>query len=144
MDKIMNCSICGGKIKDKYEVLGIEPSRRNCIDAEMIRINSIIDDIPEDMRIAVWGIGRHASMLLANSKLGEKNIVAVYDSDKSKQNKKFNGINIQAFDESDVINHKIDAVIIATYAARRIIEKILDTYKQDIQIIDLYDNENLC
>ena len=111
---------------------------------QMIRINSIIDDIPEDMRIAVWRIGRHASMLLANSKLGEKNIVAAYDSDKSKQNKKFNGINIQAFDESDVINHKIDAVIITTYAARRIIEKILDTYKQDIQIIDLYDNENLC
>lgn len=111
---------------------------------QMIRINSIIDDIPEDMRIAVWGIGRHASMLLANSKLGEKNIVAAYDSDKSKQNKKFNGINIQAFDERDVINHKIDAVIITTYAARRIIEKILDTYRQDIQIIALYDNENLC
>lgn len=39
---------------------------------QMIRINSIIDDIPEDMRIAVWGIGKACINAAGKFKSGRK------------------------------------------------------------------------
>lgn len=39
---------------------------------EMLRINSIIDEISDNVKLAIWGTGHHASMLLANTNLDKK------------------------------------------------------------------------
>lgn len=39
---------------------------------ELVRIQSIIQDIDINCKLAVWGIGHHASMILANTSLAEK------------------------------------------------------------------------
>ena len=50
-----------------------------------------INLIPDDVKLAIWGVGHHVSMLLANTRLEVKNIVRVYDSDKRKEGSKISG-----------------------------------------------------
>lgn len=112
------------------------------IDKNMAALNDIkkmIDQIPKDKRLAVWGTGHHASMLLANSTLGEKNIVKVYDSDVRKHIYTFNGINITGFNENDIYNKEIDCVLVTTYTAQKAISKLLDKYRDVCTIYYLYD-----
>lgn len=107
--------------------------------SELERIKGIIDSIDGNVNIALWGTGHHASMLLANTSLADKNIVSVYDSDLKKSGMSFNGIKIQQFDEADVLNKGIGAVLVATYAAQEAICKILEDHHIKLKIIKLYD-----
>lgn len=102
-------------------------------------VKRVIDQIPNDKRLAVWGTGHHASMLLANTSLSEKNIVKVYDSDVRKHVYSFNGVNITAFDENDIYNKEIDAILVATYTAQKAISKILNQYKDICTVYYLYN-----
>lgn len=102
-------------------------------------VKNMIDKIPSDEKLAVWGTGHHASMLLANTSLGEKNIVKVYDSDKRKHHYTFAEKNICSFDEQDIYNKEIDSILIATYTAQKAICKITDKYKELCKIYTLYD-----
>lgn len=101
-------------------------------------INKVLDQFPNKKRLAVWGTGHHASMLYSNTTLCNKNIVKVYDSDQKKHGLIMFDCKIEPFNEEDIFNKNIDAVLIATYTARAALLKILDKYKKDIIIIDLY------
>lgn len=103
------------------------------------KLRKVIDRIPRDERLAVWGSGHHASMLLANTSLSEKNIVKVYDSDERKHVYTFHGIKITSFDRNDIYDKKIDAVLVATYTAQKAVSKILDSYKKICRIYYLYE-----
>ncbi len=98
-----------------------------------------IDRIPDTEDLAVWGVGHHASMLLANTSLGKKNIVRVYDSDERKRGMLFAGIKMGPFDRSDVENGVINAILITTYTAQKAIEKAIAGMNLDCKIYKLYD-----
>lgn len=102
------------------------------------KIKQLIDGIPMDEKLAVWGTGHHASMLLANTSLAEKNIVKVYDGDKRKHEYEFNGVRIGGFDESDIYDKRIDSILVATYTAQKAISKITNKYKDACKIYYLY------
>ena len=78
-------------------------------------------------------------MLIVNTDLSKKNLVRVYDSDKKKHGIKFEGIEIQAFNEDDIINKDIDTILVATYTAQIPIVKFLEKYKHKVKIVTLYD-----
>lgn len=106
---------------------------------ELKKLQKRIDLIPVDERLAVWGTGHHASMLLANTSLSEKNIVKVYDSDKRKYQYTFHELQICGFDENDIFSKKIDAVLVATYTAQKAICNILEPFAGICNIYYLYD-----
>lgn len=106
---------------------------------EMKRIAEIIEKIPSNRKLAVWGTGHHASMLLANTDLKEKNIVRVWDSDERKWGEKMANINISPFSEKDIESRQVEAVLLATYTAQKSLEKILIDGEYNIEFIKLYD-----
>lgn len=126
----------------KKPVLDSELIIKSYIDKNVIalkELGKVIDRIPKDKKLAVWGTGHHASMLLANTSLSGKNIVRVYDSDVRKHVYTFNGVNICSFDERDIYEQKIDCILVATYTAQKAISKVLDHYKDICTIYYLYD-----
>ncbi len=126
----------------KKAVLDSELIIRTYINKNLTALNElkkVIDRIPQDKKMAVWGTGHHASMLLANTSLAEKNIVRVYDSDVRKHVYTFCGVNISAFDENDIYDNVIDCILVATYTAQKAISKVLDKYKDICTIYYLYD-----
>ena len=54
---------------------------------EFKKIETIIDTISNDERLAIWGTGAHTSRLLAMTNLASKNIIKFYDSDIKKKGK---------------------------------------------------------
>lgn len=123
-------------------ILDSELIIKTYIDKNIIALNElkrVIAQIPKDKKLAVWGTGHHASMLLANTSLAEKNIVRVYDSDVRKHVYTFNGVSISSFNESDIYDKKIDCILVATYTAQKAIRKILDKYKNICELYYLYD-----
>ena len=105
----------------------------------MKKVKNRIDQIPNDLKLGVWGIGHHSAMLLANTSLKDKNIVKVYDSDVRKYSYKYNGICIEKFDINDVINCKIDAILITSYTAQIAIYNYIRSLDVKCDIITLYD-----
>lgn len=103
------------------------------------RVSEKIDRIPNDERLAVWGVGNHLFKLLANSSLIEKNIVRVYDSDRHKHGHLVCGIPITAFDPNDVSSRAIDSILITTYSAQPSIKKYIDRLALPIKVRTLYD-----
>lgn len=106
---------------------------------ELVKINDLINTIDNNEKLAIWGTGHHVSMLIVNTDLSKKNLVRVYDSDKKKHGIKFEGIEIQAFNEDDIINKDIDTILVATYTAQIPIVKFLEKYKHKVKIVTLYD-----
>lgn len=98
-----------------------------------------ISEITSDMKVAVWGTGHHASMLLANTTLGNKNVVKFYDSDVRKHKMTMFGKSISSFDESDIYEGRVDCILVATYTAQRPISKILERYRNDCKVVLLYE-----
>ena len=98
-------------------------------------VNKKIDSIPNDIRLAVWGIGHHASMLLANTALRDKNIIRAYDSDKRKEGMKFAGCDILPFREEK----EVDAILLTTYTAQKSIERYTRKMGVKSKIFTLYD-----
>lgn len=126
----------------RIPVLDSELIIKTYINKNVIALNELkktIDKIPQDKKLAVWGTGHHASMLLANTSLAEKNIVRVYDSDVRKHVYTFNGVNIVSFNENDIYDGKIDCILVATYTAQKAISKVLDKYKNICTIYYLYN-----
>jgi hypothetical protein len=94
-------------------------------------INTIIDKINDDERISVWRTGHHTSRLLGMTNLKFKNIMKFYDSDLRKKGLEYFKRKIQPFDPMDCRNHSIDKILISTYVAQKVIEKILIENKVD-------------
>jgi hypothetical protein len=88
-------------------------------------INSIVDKINENERIAVWGTGHHTSRLLGMTNLKYKNIIKFYDSDLRKKDAEYFHKIIQPFDPIDCRTGNIDKILISTYVAQKTIEKVL-------------------
>ena len=98
-----------------------------------------INLIPDDIKLAIWGVGHHVSMLLANTRLSVKNIVRVYDSDKRKEGSKIAGIPIHPFDLNDIRTGDVEAILITTYTAQKSIDDCLKSLNINIPIYKLYD-----
>lgn len=107
--------------------------------SELKIVQNKIDKIPPDMNLAVWGIGNHASMLLANTSLKNKNIVRVYDSDIKKHFLNFAGVEISAFNKEDVENGIVNGILITTYTAQKSILKYIKSQNINCPVIVLYD-----
>lgn len=111
----------------------IEKSR-----VELLRIQEIIHRIAPKTKLAIWGTGHHASMLLANTTLKEKSIVKFYDSDSRKHSYTMVGKPITAFQKEDIVEGNVDTVLVASYTAQKAISKILFNYEKFCDIIYLY------
>lgn len=102
-------------------------------------IDKKISAIPADTKLAVWGIGHHISMLLANTCLAEKNIVRVYDSDKHKHGFKVMGVPVTPFNAADVTSGEVDAILITTYTAQKAISRAIEKMNLSCKVYKLYD-----
>jgi 2-polyprenyl-3-methyl-5-hydroxy-6-metoxy-1,4-benzoquinol methylase len=130
------------KKKDIYNIFSAE----ECLDKYirnseegLVSVRQIIDEIPNSMKLALWGVGHHASMLLANTKLNKKNIVRVYDSDERKHGMQFAGTKISAFDKNDIDNNQVEGILLTTYTAQKAIISYIEKQNIDCPIITLYE-----
>ena len=98
-----------------------------------------ISEIPDGERLAVWGVGHHISMLLANTTLKIKNIVRVYDSDKRKHSYKVLNVSITPFNKEDILSGEVEAILITTYTAQKAISKAIKEMNLPCKIYTLYD-----
>lgn len=106
---------------------------------KLSEINSIINNIDDNVKIAIWGTGSHTARLLASTNLRNKNIVKFYDSDIKKHKYKILGKDIMSFNGSDIDNGIVDIIIISTYVSQEVIyNSIDDKYKNNI--IKLYNS----
>ena len=105
---------------------------------ELKRVRTIINRIDNKKRLAIWGTGHHASMLLANTDLADKNIVTVYDSDSRKHGMKFCDKEIEAFSELSIAEKNVEVILLATYTAQRVLEEKLSTYEEQVEVVKLY------
>lgn len=103
------------------------------------RVEKQLQHIPDQERLAVWGIGHHSAMLLANTSLRKKNIVAAYDSDERKEGKLFAGVSIHPFKLDEAKDSRIEAILLTTYTAQRTILKFIETLQLPMKIYTLYD-----
>lgn len=130
----------------KNEILSIPSASklvRDYVDMSLVgleRINRIIDSISDREKLAVWGTGTHTYRLLGMTKLGNKNIVKFYDSDKKKQGLTMLGKKIQPFDIADLKRGEVETIFISSFGSEDAIrecinrEHILVPYK----VIGLY------
>ena len=102
-------------------------------------VDKKISEIPAAEKLALWGVGHHISMLLANTCLSEKNIVRLYDSDKHKHGFKVMGVPVTPFDIDDVTSGKVDAILITTYTAQKAISRAIEKMKVPCKVYTLYD-----
>lgn len=105
----------------------------------MARIRTIIDQIPNDIKLALWGVGHHAAMLLANTDLKKKNIVRVYDSDARKHGDRFAGVEICSYTKQDVICGIVEGILLTTYTAQKAIVRFIEKEGLSIPVYQLYD-----
>lgn len=105
---------------------------------QLRKIQEKIHQIPNDVRLAVWGTGHHVSMLLVNTELGKKNIVKFYDSDARKHKYTMHGKSIGAFSPEDLVENRIEAVLIGTYVFQNVISTIINPYSEKVQVYTLY------
>ncbi len=102
----------------------------------------VVRDIPDDAKLALWGAGGMARMLMEETDLAGKNIVRVYDSDPYKHGKVFCGKAIEAFNERDIAEGNVDTVLITVISAQQVIGEILEPYKDKVRVITLERGEN--
>ena len=102
-------------------------------------INKKINAVPDNEKLALWGVGNNLSKLLANTCLAQKNIVRMYDSDKRKTGFKIMGIPITPFDKADIESGAVDAILITTYTAQRSILRAIEKMNLNCKIYTLYD-----
>lgn len=102
------------------------------------KVKKIIDIIPDDSKVAIWGTGNHTSKLLASTSLLSKNIVKFYDSDKKKYHYTICGKKIQQFDYHDIMIGDVDTILISSFTAQNAILNNLLPYKNSVNIITLY------
>lgn len=105
----------------------------------LLEIDNKIKMIPRGEKLAVWGVGHHISMLLANTALVNKNIVRVYDSDRRKHHHKVCGVPVTAFDPEDISSGAVDSILITTYTAQCAIKKFIDRQNLACKVYTLYD-----
>ncbi len=122
-----------------------EDALKNYINGNMTaleNVKNIMNSIDDNERLAVWGVGNHLSMLLANTSLSKKNIIRFYDSDIKKHSLTLMGKEISSFDEKDIEEHSIDSILISTYTAQIPIKTFLDKHNLKCKIYTLYDDIN--
>lgn len=126
----------------QYNVFSSEECLDRYISDSIIRLNILqrkIAMIPDNEKLALWGVGHHVSMLLANSDLHKKNIVKVYDSDSRKHGIKFAGIEISAFEKKDIEDGDVDGILITTYTAQKAILRYIEKLNLKCRLYTLYD-----
>lgn len=101
-------------------------------------VDKNIRGIPSKERLACFGAGRHLSMLLANTCLKKKNIIKIYDNDKRKSSLSFADIPVSSFSIDDLINNKIDSVLITSFVGQESILNFLKQVNEKIKIYCLY------
>ena len=124
--QIYNSGDCLGRYLQENEIL-------------LKSIDNKISAIPSDTKLALWGVGHHIAMLLANTCLAEKNIVRVYDSDKRKQGFKVMGVPVMPFNANDVTSGAVDAILITTYTAQKAISRAIDKMNLSCKVYKLYE-----
>ena len=103
-------------------------------------IKMTVDNIDNETQIGLWGVGHHVAMLLGETSLKEKNIVAVYDSDERKRGMLISGVAVKPFDIDDLLLGRVDKILITTYTAQNSIRRYIKNNGWDMdRFIFLYD-----
>lgn len=102
-------------------------------------IDAKIKKIPPAERLALWGVGHHVSMLLANTCLKEKNIVAILDSDQRKRGIPFLGHPITPYSDAYMQEEHVDAILLTTYTAQDAILRNIKKSNFHEKVYTLYD-----
>lgn len=103
------------------------------------KIKEIIDNINDDDKLAVWGVGNHTARLLGMTNLKNKNIVKFYDSDIKKHKYRVLNKEITSFNVEDILQNKVDKVLISSYVSQNVINNVLKENVPNEKIIKLYD-----
>lgn len=111
----------------------------NWSSSAMKKIQSKIDSIDKNAKVALWGIGNTAARILGATSIETKNIVRTYDSDKRKHGLFFAGAAISAFSEEDIKNSIVDTIVITTCTAQNKLLSILKKYEDKIKIVTLFE-----
>ena len=78
-------------------------------------------------------------MLLANTNLRKKNIVAIYDSDARKTGCTLMEMPIHPFTPMDAAQNKVNALLLTTYSAQKNILNYLKSIDYKGKVYTLYD-----
>lgn len=105
----------------------------------LVSLQKRINDIPNDIPLAVWGTGHHVSMLLSNTSLAQKNIKKFYDSDNRKYRYTMLGKKITNFSLKDIETKEVCGIIIGSYIFQEEIEKKIINYGAKCPIFKLYE-----
>ena len=111
----------------------------NASEKLLSEVEEKIQVIPNNEKLALWGVGNHLHRLLGSTSLTNKNIVRMYDSDKHKHGHKVLGIAVTSFNEEDVIRNEVESVLITTYNAQQVIAKFLEERNLKCKVYTLYD-----
>lgn len=87
---------------------------------------------------AIWCLGKHTRMLMADFMNEMKNVKFIVDASKSEL--KNSGFQIITHDQIERYN--IDGIIISSYIYREEIKKIISNHHKEIQYLDIYDELN--
>lgn len=112
----------------------------NDSEKKIYKIKEKIKLISDDEKIAIWGTGNHTARILAMTDLKNKNIIKFYDSDVKKHNYKIMGKEITSFDINDILNNKIDKIVISTYVSQKSIVDSIKVLIPENKIIYFYDD----
>lgn len=84
---------------------------------------------------AIWCLGKHTKMLMADFMNEMKNVKTIVDS--SKNDFKNSGFRIITHDQIEQYN--IDGIIISSYIYKEEIKKIISDHHKEIKYLDIYD-----
>lgn len=104
----------------------------------MESINKIIDKIDDNEKLAVWGVSFQTERLWAYTNLKEKNIIKFYDNSQLRRQSRFFGLPVEEFKFTDIVDKKIDKILIAPYNSQPAILGQLMQYNIADRIITLY------
>jgi len=111
------------------------------IDRSKVRLSeiaNIIEQIPNDLRLAVYCVSRHTALLYEKTSLGRKNIIKFYDKDELFHNRKIMGLDVSSFCKADAEANHIEAILVSSYEYQPAIVNYIRDSGCRCDIITLY------
>jgi len=99
---------------------------------------SRIDEIPNNLRLAVWPLGLHTALLYKHTSIGDKNVIKFYDKNSVFYDRKIIGKQVSPFSKTDAEEQNIEAILISSYQFQPAILESVKNSGADFMVITLY------
>lgn len=106
---------------------------------QMKYISQQIDRIKDSEKLAIWGTSFQMERLFAYTNLRKKNIIKFYDNSALRRQMKPFGLPVETFNIKDILEKRIDKIIITPYNSQSAILKQLDKYGIRERLVTFYD-----